>query len=134
VREIQAAALAAAKAAWNVTPTQTYEIGDVAPSPATPYNVVGVTSPAARNKRGDGTTGSKGYSITVQSVGRTASEVAFAVEKGEAAFLDKRLTVSGFDVSAPDPDEVVSSPVIRDPDAGGLLVCTVVYPITAYPV
>lgn len=126
------AALAAARAAWNVTPPQTHPAGGVPTSPTTPYNVISVTSGAPGNYRAR-FHGSKKHYIVVQSVGKTVDEVAFAVDKADAAFEDKALVVAGFDCTEAGGEDRTASTVIRDPDAGGLLTCTVLYPFTAYP-
>lgn len=110
-----------------------YPLGDVPELPGTPYVVLSVDSGTPGNYRLNVEHGSKAYRIVTQAVGRTLREVGFAVEKLDAAFEDRRLIVAGFDTTPAAGDERVSSPVIRDPDAGGLLTCTVLYPFTAYP-
>lgn len=129
MREFQAAVVAAAEAAWNAS--QIYEVGAVPTSPVTPYSVVGVSSGAMITRRLSTEAAGSGYRIAVQAVGKNASEVGFAVEKADSAFADTRLSVTGFDCS---PCLVeVSSPIIRDPDGGGFLTCTLTYTFTAYP-
>lgn len=125
-----AAALGAARAAWNVT--QVHELGGVPPTPVTPYLAVSVTSGAPGNYRARFHGSSKHY-IVVQAVGKNLSEVAFAVDKADAAFQDKALVVAGFDCTESGGEDRTASTVIRDPDAGGLLTCTVLYPFTAFP-
>lgn len=125
------AAVARAAAVWPQG--RVYALGDVPELPGTPYVVLSVTSGAPGNYRLNVEHGSKGYRIVVQAVGKTLHEVAFAVDKVDAAFEDQRLVVAGFDTTPAAGDERVSSPVIRDADAGGLLTCTVLYPFTAYP-
>jgi hypothetical protein len=132
VKAENAAALAAARAAWNLTPTQVHPAGGVPASPPTPYLVLSVTSGAPGNYRAR-SHGSKKHYIVVQAVGKTIDEVAFAVDKADAAFEDKALTVAGFDCTESNGEDRTASTVIRDPDAGGLLTCTVLYPFYAYP-
>lgn len=124
------AALAAARAAWNAT--QVHQVGGVPSTPATPYLTVSVTSGAPGNYRAR-FHGSEKHYIVVQAVGKNASEVAYAVDKADAAFQDKALVVAGFDCTESGGEDRTASTVIRDPDAGGLLTCTVLYPFTAYP-
>lgn len=132
MKAFNTAAVAAAEAAWNAQ--QVHKVGEVPASPATPYTVLSVTSGRPENYRTHGKHGSKSYRIVAQMVGRTYDEVAFAVEKTDAAFEDKRLTgVTGYDCGPCVGDERVASPVIRDPDGGVLLSCTVLYPFDAYP-
>ena len=125
----QDAAVAAAVAAWRVE--QVHEVGKVPATPQMPYLVMSVSSGSVENYLLSADHGSRSYRIVAQAVGKTASEVAFAVEKVDEAYLDKSLTVAGFDCSPCRPE--VSSPVIRDPDGGSLLSATVTYTFTAYP-
>lgn len=132
MKALQVAAVARAEAVWNAA--QVHEIGGVPDSPTTPYLAVSVTGPgpggSARSGGSNG--GSAMHRTVVQAVGRTAGEVAFAVEKATAAFVGHRLTVAGSRCTAPrDPE--VASPVIRDPDAGGLLTCTLTFPFAVTP-
>ena len=124
------AAIAAAAAAWNTT--QVHKINEVGSTPVTPYLVLSVTSGAPGNYRARFHGSSKHY-IVVQAVGKNVSEVAFAVDKADVAFQDKALVVAGFDCTESGGEDRTASTVIRDPDAGGLLTCTVLYPFTAYP-
>ena len=124
------AALAKARAAWNLS--QVWPTGGVPSTPTTPYLAVSVTSGAPENYRAR-FHGSKKHYIVVQAVGKTIDEVAFAVDKADAAFEDKALTVAGLDCTESGGEDRVASTVIRDPDAGGLLTCTVLYPFHAYP-
>lgn len=124
------AALGAARAAWN-TP-QVHQTGGVPPTPTTPYLALSVTAGAPGNYRAR-FHGSKKHYIVVQAVGKTVDEVAFAVDKADAAFEDKALVVSGLDCTEAGGEDRTASTIIRDPDAGGLLTCTVLYPFHAYP-
>lgn len=124
------AALAAFEAAWK--PAQVHLIGAVPTSPVTPYAAISVSSGSAENYRLHGEHGSRSYRIVVQAVGKSVSEIGFPVDGADAAFLDKRLTIAGYDTTPAQAE--VSSPIIRDPDAGGLLSCTLTYTFTAYPV
>jgi hypothetical protein len=124
------AALAAARAAWNST--QVWPVGGVPSTPTTPYLVVSVTAGAPGNYRAR-FHGSKKHYIVVQAVGKTVGEVSRAVDKADAAFEDKALTISGFQCTETNGEERTASPVIRDPDGGVLLTCTVLYPFYAYP-
>lgn len=132
MKAIHAAALARAEAVWNAT--QVHEIGGVPASPVTPYLALSVTGPgpggSARSGGSNG--GAAVHRTVVQAVGRTAGEVAFAVEKATAAFVGHRLVVAGKRTTAP-RDAEVASPVIRDPDAGGLLTCTLTFPFAVTP-
>lgn len=125
------AVLTTTRAVWTVTPTRVHQVGSVPPGPATPYLVLSVSSGSAENYRMSADHGSRSYRIVAQAVGADADEVSFAVTKLDLALLDKRLTVAGFDCSPCQPE--VSSPVIRDPDGGGFLTCTLTYTFTAYP-
>jgi len=130
MKAFNTAAIAAQQAAW--TQGRVYKLGEVPASPVTPYLVESVTAGAPGNYRAR-FHGSKKHYIVVQAVGKTYDEVAFAVEKADAAFEDKALVVSGFDCTESDGEDRTASTVIRDPDAGVLLTCTVLYPFTAYP-
>ena len=123
------AAVAAAEAAW--VPERVHEVGKVPASPATPYSVVSVSSGSADNYGLCGAHGSRGYRIIVQAVGASANEVGMAVENADEAFLDKRLTVAGYDTTPATAE--VASPIIRDPDGGALLSVTLTYTFHAYP-
>ena len=129
MKELHAAALPAGRAAWNAQ--QVHEVGKVPGSPTTPYNVLSVTAPGDTNPRRGGRSGSQSAWVVVQAVGKTAGEVGFAVDKADAAFLGKRLTVAGRDTRPSIRNE--PSTVIRDPDAGGLLTCTLIYRFTLTP-
>lgn len=123
---LTAVAVAAAEAAWNAN--QVHETGDVPGSPVTPYLVLSVTAPGDTNHRVGGRGGSQAAWTVVQAVGKKAAEVEFAVAKADAAFLGKRLTTASSPSRRDDP-----SPIIRDPDAGGLLTCTLVYRFATNP-
>lgn len=130
MRAFAAAALAAYEAAW--TPERVHRAGEVpTPPPPGAYGVLSVSSGSAENYRACGAHGSRSYRIVVQAVGKDVDEVGFAVDKADAAFLDKRLTVAGYDTTPARPE--VSSPIIRDPDGGVLLSATLTYTFTAYP-
>lgn len=123
------AALAAGEAAWNAS--QVHQTGSVPPSPLTPYNVLSVTAPGDTNARIGGRGGSQSAWVVVQAVGKDLGEVMFAVGKADAAFLGKRLTATGVRCSPTTRSD--PSPVVRDPDAGGLVSCTLVYRFTTSP-
>lgn len=127
-----AAALAAARAAWNAT--QVWPTGGVPTTPTTPYLVVSVTAGAGQSYTLDTSYGVKAYRVVVQAVGKTIGEVSRAIDKADVAFEDKRLTIPGMDCTPLAGSERVASPVIRDPDGGGLLTCTVLYPFAVTPV
>lgn len=118
-------AVAAAETAWNAN--QVHETGGVPASPVTPYLVLSVTAPGDTNYRAGGRSGSRAAWVVVQAIGKNAGEVDFAIGKADAAFLGKRLSGSTR-TRRDDP-----SPLIRDPDAGGLLTCTLVYRFTTTP-
>lgn len=115
-------AVTQAETAWNAN--QVHPTGGVPASPVTPYLVLSVTAPGDTNPRAGGRSGSRAAWVVVQAVGRTADEVDFAVSKADAAFLGKRL--NGSTPALRD----VPSPLLRDPDAGGQLTCTLVYRFT----
>lgn len=131
MKAFNTAAVTRAKSVWLAD--RVHKLGAVPATPATPYLIVSVTSQRPDNVRGDGDHGSAGYRAIAQAVGRTYDEVAFAVEKSDVAFLEGALVVPGYDVTPVAGDELVSSPVIRDPDDNGLLTCTVIYPFHAFP-
>ena len=129
MREFQTALMTALEGAWNTT--QVHAVGDVPGTPVTPYLVASVGSGGSVDYRFTGESGSSGYRVAVQAVGKTTGEVGFAVEKSDAALLDKSLTVAGFDCTPCRAE--ASSAVIRDPDGGVYLTCTLTYTFTAYP-
>lgn len=104
--------------------------GEVGDNPATGYAVVSVSSGSAENYALCGSHGSRGYRIVVQAVGKDVDEVAYVVDKADAAFLDHRLTVTGYDTT-PARSEI-ASPIIRDPDAGVYLTCTLTFTFNAF--
>jgi hypothetical protein len=122
-------AVTAAEAVWNAN--QVHAAGEVPGSPVTPYLALSVTAPGDTNYRAGGRGGSQSAWTVVQAVGKTANEVDFAVTKADAAFLGKRLTVTGKKATPARRD--APSTIIRDPDAGGLLTCTLVYRFTLNP-
>ena len=121
-----AEAVSTAEAVWNAN--QVHEVGGVPGSPLTPYLALSVTAPGDTNYRAGGRSGSRSGWVVAQAVGKTAGEVEFAIAKADAAFLGKRLNGS--------TPAVRDSPstLIRDPDAGGLLTCTLVYRFTFTPI
>lgn len=123
------AAIAAAVAAWPQG--RTYRVGDVPPSPVTPYNVIGVDSGLSRNYRKGSVASSRLHRLSVQSVGATVGEVVFAVEKARAAFLDQRIPVSGY-VTTPCREETAAD-VQRDPDGSVLLYAFQSFKFTSNP-
>jgi len=116
------AAIAAAIAAWPGG--QTYRVGEVPKLPATPYNVVSVDAGSPSNYRHGSRSTSRLRRIVVQSVGDTFNEAAFAAEKGEAAFLDKRIGNG-----TPCRRDLAGS-VQRDPNGGVLFYCLNTYTYT----
>lgn len=126
---VQKAALAALVAAWRSE--QVYELGEVPKHVSTPYAVVSASSGSAENYRLSAQYGSRSYRLVVQAFGDTASEVDFAVAKADTAFLDRKLTVTGMDLT---PAQIeAASPLLRDTDIGEVLFKTVTYTTTAYP-
>lgn len=119
-------AVTAAETAWNTN--QVHEVGSVPSSPLTPYLVLSVTTPGDTNYRVGGRGGSQAAWTVVQAVGKNMSELDFAVAKADAAFLGVRLTTAATPARRDDP-----STAIRDPDAGGLLTCTLVYRFAINP-
>lgn len=121
MRELSTAALSAAETAWNTG--QVHKLGEVPASPVTPYLVVSVGSGSGENYTLDEEDpGTRTHRLAAQAVGRDAAEVEFAVEKADLAFIGVRL-----DASCTPCHPEASSPIIRDPDGGGLLTCTVTY-------
>jgi hypothetical protein len=121
MRELSAAAIARVQVVW--TQGRVYEVGSVPATPVTPYLMLSVGSGSGENYTLDEELpGTRSHRLAVQAVGKTADEVEFAVEKADAAFLGTRLDA---DCTPLHPE--VSSPIFRDPDAGGLLTCTVTY-------
>lgn len=127
----QAAAIAALKAAWK--PAQVHAQGRVPASPVTPYAVVGVTSSAPRSTNSLGQWGSKFFRVVIQFIGKSETELGAPIEAADLAFLDQSLNVPGWNVTPPDPNEIFVSNPIRDPDGTGLLSCTILYPMYAFP-
>ena len=132
MRAFNNAAVAALEAVMPAD--RVHKVGEVPPEPVTGYAVVSVGSPGYSNVRNDASAGGKGYRITVMCVGRNADEVSWVADKAEQAFVNGRLTVAGYAVTPVAADEVVSGPIIRDPDGGGFLTCTLLYPVNAYPI
>lgn len=126
---LNAGAVSLAEDAWR--PDRVHKIGDVPKNPATPYLAVSVSSGLADNRRNGGGYGSKSYRVTAMAVGRNADEVAYAADKAEAAFLERSIPAPDHDTTPAESE--VSSPIIRDPDAGGLLSVTLTYTFHAYP-
>lgn len=126
-----AAALDAMRTGWR--PTQVHEVGKVPASPVTPYAVVSVSTSSRGNVNMAGQSGSVAFRVVIQCFGKTLTEISAPIEAADAVFLSGPLAVEGWDTAPVDPSEVVSSQVIRDPDGGGLLACTLIYPITAFP-
>lgn len=126
MKSLQTAAMAQAEAAWLAD--RVHAIGAVPTTPAKPYLTVGVASGSAQSYSLNEAHGTRTHRLVVMAVGTTATEVGFAVEKADAAFLDRSLTVTGIDCGPISVES--SSPIIRDPDDNGLLVCTVVYTFT----
>lgn len=131
MRDLNAAALARATSTWP--DGRVYLLGEVPPSPVTPYVVLSVGSGAPSGYTLDVTHGLKLHRLVAQGFGRTIAEVGFAVEKIDAAFTDHVLTVAGSECGPMAGDERVASPVTRDPDVDGLLGCTVLLPFTVSP-
>lgn len=123
------AALEMLRAAYK--PAQVHEQGKVPASPVTPYAVVSVSAGATGNYRLSGQHGSRGYRVAVQCFGKTKGELGRVVDAAEAAFLDRRIDLDGFDTS-PCMTEV-ATPVVRDPDGGGSLYCLLTFTFNAYP-
>lgn len=126
---IEAAAFDALVAAWR--PELVFETGDVPTTAPSPHIAMSTSSGSAENYRLSAQHGSRSYRTVVQAFGKTASEVAFAVDKADSAFLDQRLVVAGFDCT---PAQVeVASPLLTDPDDNVWLYKTLTYTFTAYP-
>lgn len=129
MRAFTTAAVARAEAVWNAA--QVHEVGGVPDVPTTPYVVISVSGGAAANHRLSGEHGSKARRIIVMCVGKSASEVGFALEKADAAFQDHRLVVTGYDTTLATAE--LEANIARDPDGGALLTVTQTYQFHAYP-
>lgn len=123
------AALARYRAVWKSA--QVHEAGKVPGSPLTPYASLSVSAGGAGNYNLAAEHGSRSYRIVVQVVGKAVTEVALAVEGAEAAFLDHRLQVD--DLTCTPAQNPIATDPRRDPDAGGLLTCTLVYTFNTTP-
>ncbi len=112
-----------------------YPLRAVPGEAVTPYLAVSLSSPAPEHASGDGSSRARRYRVAVQAIGRTSNECLRAAEKVYTAFDGHSLTVAGFDVTPPDPEQWVSSNPSDDNDAegGGLLSATVTFPLYAYP-
>jgi hypothetical protein len=108
------AAVAALTAVW--TAGQVHKVGAVPDSPATPYAVVSVSAGIPQNYRGGSAATTTARRVAVQYVGRTYDECAFAVQKGDAAFLGKRISPA----NTPCRREIEPT-IQRDPDGGALM-------------
>lgn len=108
------AAVAALQEVW--TGAQVHKVGEVPSMPATPYAVVSVSAGVPRNYRAGSASTTASRRLSVQYVGRDYDECAFAVEKGDAAFLGKRITPE----RTPCRRELEPS-IQRDPDGGVLM-------------
>lgn len=126
------AAVAALEAAWPAG--HVYRVGAVptTSAPPTPYAVVSVDSGLRRNYRGSSSATSRYYRISVQCVGASYDQAAFAAERADVAFLDNRLTIAGF-AATPCRDETATS-IQRDPDGGVRMYGLRTYTFTTNPV
>lgn len=106
-----------------------YPVGGVPASPVTPYWVVSVDSGTSVNYRVGSVATSSALRVVVQLFGKTFNEAAFAAEKADAAFLDKRL--SG--VSTTPCRREIATNVQRDPDGGALMYGLHTYTSTSTP-
>lgn len=112
-------------------PAQIHEQGKVPANPVAPYAIPSVSSGRAGNYRLSAQHGSKAYRVSVQCVGKTKAEISKVVDAAEAAFLDQRIPVDGFDTT-PCESELTAN-VTRDPDGGGLLYCLLTFTFNAFP-
>ena len=124
MKALNDAAVAALEAVW--APGRVYRIGKVGDLPDTPYVVVGVDSGVNQNYRTGSRATSQAHRITVQVVGESYNEAAFAAEKADEAFLDKRITPD----CTPCRRDVGTS-IQRDPDGGALMYGLSTYTFTA---
>ncbi len=129
MKEFQAAAVAAARAAW--VDSRVYEPDEVIAKPPRPYNIVTTNAGMPGNYSKSALHGTRLVRVTVQHVGDTVGNVATAVEKSEAAFLDKTLTVTDH-TTAPCRYEIVPE-IRRDPDAEGAFYALSTFVFTAAP-
>lgn len=122
------AALEMLRAAYK--PAQVHEQGRVPPRPVTPYAIPSVSSGPTANYRG-GEHGSRGYRLAVQCFGESKGELGRIVDAVESTFLDRQVPIPGFDTTPCQAE--VSTPVIRDPDGGGLLYSLLTFTFHAFP-
>ena len=105
---------------------------EVPDAPVTGYAVVSVDSGATTTYRaGSHSGGSRSHRIVVQAVGRNVDEVTWVVDRAHAVFIDRALSVP--ELRCTPCRAEVSSPIIRDPDAGAYLSCTLTYTFTSTP-
>lgn len=123
------AALARYRTVWKSA--QVHEVGKVPATPVTPYAALSVSAGGGADYNLAAQHGSKAYRIVALVVGKSITEIALAVEGAEDAFLDHSLIVSGMRCT-PALNPIATDPY-RDPDAGGLLTCTLVYTFNAFP-
>lgn len=111
------AALERLRAVWSAG--KVYAVGDAIDKDTTPYAIVSVDSGLRINYRRSSRAVNRTHRISVQVVGDTYREAAFAAEKADAAFLDHSLAVTGARAT-PCRDETATD-LQRDPDGGVLI-------------
>jgi hypothetical protein len=122
-----AAAVTRAGAVYQ--PGRVYRTGEVPDMPPLPYMTVSADGGFPTNYVKAAQHTARQFRLAVQCVGSTVNECMGVAEKADVAFLDQRLTVTGWDCG-PCQVELVATPR-RDPDAGGLLYALATYIYTA---
>lgn len=98
--------------------TRAYPINGVPAGPTYPYVVIGADTGTPMNRRLGGGTDRKPRRFTVQIFGKTEDAVLDIADKADAAFEDKVLgTLAGDPFSMRE----MQTPIVRDPDATGVL-------------
>lgn len=95
-----------------------YKFGDVPPSPAYPYMVLGLDTGTPSGRRTSGHSPSMRWRVTAQLFGRTWEAVKDMADYADAAFKDQPLTEFP---AAPFSVREMATPPDRDPDAEGVL-------------
>ena len=98
--------------------TRAYPVGSVPPTPAHPYAVIGCDTGTPTNRRVGGGTDRKPRRVTVQIFAKSDDVVLDYAAKADLAFADKVLSSL---TGRPFSMREMQTPIMRDPDAGGVL-------------
>lgn len=98
--------------------TRAYPVGSVPATPTYPYAVIGTDAGTPTNRRLGGGTDRKPRRVTVQIFGKSDDSVLALADLADAAFEDK---VLGSLAGDPFSMREMQTPIMRDPDAGGVL-------------